>query len=183
MARVLVLYSSFDGQAARVAERIGEVLTKAGHQATIRSALVPEVTHDLERHHAVIVGGAIRYGHVARYLESFVGDHATVLGNLPNAFFCVCLSASRAKGQATAAGYVEEFQRRTRWRPSATAIFAGALLYRKYNPFLRLVMRFISGMAGGDTDTSRDYEYTDWQAVERFAAEFAVRLGGNRAPH
>ncbi len=43
-------------------------------------------------------------------------------------------------------------------------------------PFLRLVMRLISGMAGGDTDTSRDYEYTDWQAVERFAGRIASSL-------
>ena len=25
---------------------------------------------------------------------------------------------------------------------------------------------------GGDTDTSRDYEYTEWAAVDRFAVEF-----------
>ena len=32
------------------------------------------------------------------------------------------------------------------------------------------------GLGGGETDTSRDYEYTDWVAVERFAGEFAQRL-------
>jgi menaquinone-dependent protoporphyrinogen oxidase len=32
------------------------------------------------------------------------------------------------------------------------------------------------GLGGGDTDTSRDYEYTDWGAVERFAETFAQRL-------
>ncbi|MFB6354044.1 MAG: protoporphyrinogen oxidase, partial [Halobacteriales archaeon] len=31
----------------------------------------------------------------------------------------------------------------------------------------------IAADATGDTDTSRDYEYTDWDAVERFAASFA----------
>jgi menaquinone-dependent protoporphyrinogen oxidase len=38
------------------------------------------------------------------------------------------------------------------------------------------MMRMIVGAAGGDTDTSRDYEYTDWPAVDRFAQEFAARL-------
>jgi menaquinone-dependent protoporphyrinogen oxidase len=42
-------------------------------------------------------------------------------------------------------------------------------------------MRFIVRMARGDTDTSRDYEYTDWSAVERFASEFAARLAPERA--
>ena len=31
--------------------------------------------------------------------------------------------------------------------------------------------------AKGDTDTSRDYEYTDWEAVRRFAGEFALAAG------
>jgi menaquinone-dependent protoporphyrinogen IX oxidase len=28
---------------------------------------------------------------------------------------------------------------------------------------------------GHETDTAQDYEYTDWEAVERFAADFATR--------
>jgi menaquinone-dependent protoporphyrinogen oxidase len=39
-------------------------------------------------------------------------------------------------------------------------------------------MRRISRKEGGDTDTSRDYEYTDWAAVDRFAAEFADEVAG-----
>lgn len=34
-------------------------------------------------------------------------------------------------------------------------------------------MRAIASVAGGDTDTARDYEYTDWDAVARFADAFA----------
>jgi menaquinone-dependent protoporphyrinogen oxidase len=33
-------------------------------------------------------------------------------------------------------------------------------------------MRRIASREGGDTDTSRDYEYTDWAAVDRCAVEF-----------
>jgi menaquinone-dependent protoporphyrinogen oxidase len=35
-------------------------------------------------------------------------------------------------------------------------------------------MRFIAKRAGATTDTSRDHEYTDWQALDRFADELAV---------
>lgn len=31
---------------------------------------------------------------------------------------------------------------------------------------------------GHPTDTSRDYDYTDWDAVERLARDFANRLAG-----
>ena len=37
-------------------------------------------------------------------------------------------------------------------------------------------MVMIVGFAGGDTDTSKDYDYTDWAAVDDFGANFAKRL-------
>jgi hypothetical protein len=41
-------------------------------------------------------------------------------------------------------------------------------------------MRAITAREGGDTDTSRDYEYTDWAKVERFAAGFAETVADHR---
>jgi hypothetical protein len=35
----------------------------------------------------------------------------------------------------------------------------------------------LSRIAGGDTDTSRDYEYTDWKALTDFARRFSASLG------
>ena len=55
-------------------------------------------------------------------------------------------------------------------------LVAGALLYTRYNFLVRFVMRQITKAEGGDTDTSRDYEYTDWDAVDRFAEAFARQL-------
>ncbi len=65
-----------------------------------------------------------------------------------------------------------------RWTgiPPQTATFAGALQYSKYGIFKKPVMRLIARMVGNDTDTTRDYEYTDWDAVERFADAFAQQL-------
>jgi len=34
----------------------------------------------------------------------------------------------------------------------------------------------ISKRKGGPTDTSRDHEFTDWTAVDRFAHQFAAAL-------
>ena len=52
---------------------------------------------------------------------------------------------------------------------------------------MHFVMRRIVSKEGGDTDTSRDYEYTDWAAVDAFAREFvavavAPEAAGFRAP-
>ena len=39
-------------------------------------------------------------------------------------------------------------------------------------------MKRIAKDATGDTDTSRDYEYTDWAEVEAFANDFAAFVEG-----
>lgn len=52
-------------------------------------------------------------------------------------------------------------------------LVAGALLYTRYNWIERWVMRRIVRKAGGDTDTSRDYEYTNWAELRAFVEQFA----------
>lgn len=48
-------------------------------------------------------------------------------------------------------------------------MIAGALMYSKYSWPLKWLMKRIAKQAGEGTDTSRDYEYTDWQQVEQYA--------------
>jgi len=38
------------------------------------------------------------------------------------------------------------------------------------------MMKRIVGKAGGGTDTTRDYEYTDWNDLRAFAGEFARQV-------
>lgn len=174
--KLLVLFASFDGQTARIAERIAATIAALGHETTLRSAQAPDAWRRIAEHDAVIIGGAIRYGRFAPFLETSVRAHAKAIAARPNAFFSVSLSARAGGDPREVNRYLEQFCAGAGWHPRVTASFAGALRYRKYNPFLRLVMRFISGMAGGDQDTSRDHEYTDWQAVDRFAVQFAAGL-------
>lgn len=182
MARILILFASVDGQTARIATRIAAALEAAGHAVTVRSVDAPEGGRDIEAHDALIVGGSIRYGHFSHSLRRLVRERAAAMASRPNAFFSVCLSARWPdKGPAIVERYVTKFRAETRWQPRETASFAGALLYSRYNPFLRFLMRIFSAAAGGDTQTSRDYDYTDWAAVERFAAAFAAHLEATRA--
>jgi menaquinone-dependent protoporphyrinogen oxidase len=181
MSGIVIVYASVDGQAARVAERIRAVLAREGHAVATIRAVAPGLAQALAESDAVIVGGAIRYGRHVQDLEAVVRTHVAAIAARPNAFFSVSLSGGGPGARpATAARFVEELAERSGWHPQRVAIFGGALHYTRYNPFIRFMMRFIVGMAGGDTDTSRDYEYTDWEAVERFAAEFAARLASPR---
>ena len=174
MSRILIVYASVDGQARRIAEHIAASMRGTGHEVTVTRADAPGIDRAIASHDAVVVGAAIRYGHHSRGLERAVRENRAALDARPNAFFSVSLSGGGPGAKPKEAQrYVDEFVKRTGWKPRRSAIFGGALLYTHYNPFIRLLMRFIVGHAGGETDTSRDYEYTDWKAVERFAAQVA----------
>ncbi len=135
---------------------------------------------DPARYDAVIAGASIHYGRHPGFLRTLVRKHRAALAARPCAFFSVSLSAGGPGAKPEAASrYLEKFLRQTRWRPQQTATVAGALQYSTYGAFKRLLMIMFVGLAGGDTDASRDYEYTDWEAVRRFADAFAQRLPGN----
>ena len=61
-------------------------------------------------------------------------------------------------------------------RSSGKATFAGGLLYREYGFLKRWMMKKIAREAGKDTDTSKNHEYTDWNAVDRFVGAFVAEL-------
>jgi len=172
MSRILVVYASYDGQTRRIAERAAQALRRAGHAVTVQP--VAEAPQSIAEFDAVLVGGAIRYGHHDRALERWVAAGREEIAARPNAFFSVCMSAGGPGARPkTAQQYLDLFRKRTGWEPRALTSFAGACYYTRYNVFIRLMMRLIMGMAGGETDMSRDYEYTDWQAVDAFAGQFA----------
>jgi menaquinone-dependent protoporphyrinogen oxidase len=178
--RVLLLHSSYDGRTERIAERIAEALRARGHLANVRPAAA--VGGEIPECDAIVIGAAIRYGHHSRDLERLVRAQKKTIESRPSAFFSVCLSAGGPNARpATARRYVDDFIRTTGWEPQVVASFAGALLYSRYGFYIRFMMRLIMRMTGGETDTSRDYEYTDWDAVDRFAGEVAARLGGPAA--
>jgi menaquinone-dependent protoporphyrinogen oxidase len=177
MANILVIHASFNGQSERIAQRIGAELERLGHHATLRPADWPVLHELISESDAVILGGGVRFGRHARMLEHLARREGAAIAARPNAFFSVSMTAAAAQtGHVQAAPLIEGFRRRSRWEPQRVATFAGALRYTAYNPLLRLMMRFIASAAGHATDTRRDHEYTDWQAVERFAGDFASAL-------
>jgi menaquinone-dependent protoporphyrinogen oxidase len=58
-------------------------------------------------------------------------------------------------------------------KPALAAAFAGKLDYPRYRFFDRHIIRFIMLLTGGPTDPSVTVEYTDWDAVDAFAARIA----------
>jgi menaquinone-dependent protoporphyrinogen IX oxidase len=67
---------------------------------------------------------------------------------------------------------IAAFQQETVWHPQSVASFAGALAYSKYGFLKRLVMKRIARQAGGETDTSHDYEYYRLGGSDALCREF-----------
>ena len=167
MARVLILYATTEGHTARVAARIAQRLRDRGHAVESHRAEPAGMGLNLAGFDALIVGASVHYGRHPPHLRTWLREHRADMAALPGAFFSVSLSA-RTKPPA-AQRYLENFLRQAGWQPRQTATFAGALPYSRYATWKRLLMIAFVGLAGGDTDTSRDYEYTDWDGVRRFA--------------
>jgi menaquinone-dependent protoporphyrinogen oxidase len=117
-------------------------------------------------------------------VRAFVRTNRESLEARPSGFFQVCLSSAveDEERQAEAARYIHEFVEDTGWHPDRIASFGGALRYSEYGFLKRMMMKKIAKDATGDTDTSRDYEYTDWDEVEQFTTDFTAfvdaELGG-----
>jgi menaquinone-dependent protoporphyrinogen oxidase len=113
-----------------------------------------------------------------------VRTHAQALSGKPTAFVSVCLGVLQhdADVQREIHTIANRFLLATGWRPAITEIVAGALMYRKYNWLKRWVMKRIVAKAGGDTDTTRNYEYTDWNALRAFANRFGALVHEQGAP-
>ena len=177
MPRILLLYATTEGQTARIAEHIARTLRDRGNSVDVLPADAEPPQAGPAAYDAVMIGASIHYGHHPAYLRALVRRQRDVLASRPCAFFSVSLSAGGPKPKPAAAQrYLDKFMRKTGWQPQLTASFAGALKYSVYGPIKRRVMIVFVGLGGGNTDTSQDYEYTDWAAVERFADAFAQRL-------
>lgn len=178
MARVLICYGTSEGQTETIAERMGDVVGSEGHEVTLTHLNHPPDGLDPGAYDGIVVGASIHASSHQRYVGSFVRDHLETLNRLPSAFLSVSLTAAHddPDERAPATELLEEFLDETGWNPDGTLSVAGALEYSEYGPFKRFIMRRIAGRASGDTDTARDYEYTDWNDVEAFAREFTTLL-------
>jgi menaquinone-dependent protoporphyrinogen oxidase len=181
MSRILVLYGTTEGHTAKVARFLGDALRSDGASTDVidaRTTWPSPANYD-----AVIVAASVHARGYQRTVRGWVHRHAQVLNDKPTAFVSVCLAVLQRepKVQRDLASIVDRFLTSTGWRPAITKNVAGALAYSRYNWLKRLLMVRIVRKAGGDIDTSRDYEYTDWANLRTFAVEFARSLRAHAA--
>jgi menaquinone-dependent protoporphyrinogen oxidase len=188
MKPYLVLYATKEGHTAEIAEHLREAMWKRGIPAVkIAAAELPE-GFGLGDYCGAILAASVHVGKHEAEMEDFVKLHRADLEAMPTVFLSVSLSeagaedvladpAKRKKAAEDADRMIADFLKETGWHPGRIKAVAGALLYSKYNFFMRLVMKRIARLAGGDTDTSKDFDYTDYAALDHLIDELIADEG------
>lgn len=169
--KTAILYLTRDGQTKKIAEYIAQALNDDTTLISLRDIPQPSA-EQLEQFDCIIIGASIRYGHFDSILEQFIQQHYALLNQKKSAFFSVNLTARKANRNTPETNvYTRKLLSRIQWKPNLVEVIAGALFYPRYTFFDRFMIRFIMKITKGDTDTSKEYEYTDWQKVSQFVEQ------------
>jgi menaquinone-dependent protoporphyrinogen oxidase len=194
MKPVLVLYATTEGWTGRVSERIAARLAGAGIPCEVHRVTALPPDFGFQDAAGVVIAGSLHLGRYQKELARFVKAHAGELSHLPGAFVSVSLSeatihrpgstpAAKEKAAVDIRRCREAFFEETGWHPDRSTSVAGALLYTKYGFLVRLVMKHFAAQSGGSQDTSRDHEYTDWDALDAWTIELASSFGERGPAH
>lgn len=176
---VPIFYATTEGQTGRIAERLAARLCEEGldgHAFDVARKDAAGV--DWTQVRGAVVGASL---HMQRHQEeaaAFVLAHVDHLNAVPTAFVSVSLSSASSHPEEVAAArrLAEEFPAGHGWQPALIVCLAGRLAYTRYNVFIRWVMKRIARKQGAPTDTSRDYEFTNWDKVDALARDLADRI-------
>lgn len=181
--QILIVYATTEGQTRKIAEQIGEWVRALRHNICILDcALVNEETK-VDGFDGYILAGSLHNQKHQASLARFVRRYRAVLQRSPTAFISVSASAARTDAGSLAAAKqcIDHFIQQTGWTPTVSMPVGGAIKYTQYNFLLRFVMKKISEVNGGPTDTSQDYEFTDWTALQSFVDQFLARYVERKA--
>lgn len=176
--KLLLVYGTTEGQTQKVARFMADHLAQQGHQTQLVNAIDAIPAVNPSEFDAVMIAASVHAGRYQSGVIHFVRDHLVAIGTRPNAFLSVSLAAA-GDDKEDVEGLkkcVADFTHETGWTPNDIHHVAGAFRYTAYDFLKRWAMKYIAYRKGGPTDTSRDYELTDWDDLTRFVDSFARRM-------
>ena len=174
-AGALVVFASTHGHTAKIAARLAETMRAQGLDVDLH-----DVACDREAepglYDVVVVGASLHQERHQHAIAKWVKAHRAALEQRPSVFFSVSLAAAEDSAESRAATQrcIDAFCSQTGWTPARTDSIAGCLQYREYDVFTRSLMRLMMKRMGQPTDASHDYDYTDWDAVDRLGRHIAT---------
>ena len=172
--KLLLLYGTTEGQTRKVARFLAEQLEKLGHQTLLINAMDVAAYRAADTVDGVLIAASLHAGHYQSPVIHFVKEHLSDINARPNAFISVSLAAASHEDDDVEGlkKCITDFSQQTGWTPQRIHHVAGAFRYTAYDFLKRWAMKYIAYRKGAPTDTSRDYELTDWDDLARFAEDF-----------
>ena len=170
---ILIAYATVEGQTRKIARKMADTVEAAGHQVVLADLAEPGFAIPA-RFDAVILAAPIHLHRYPGVLIHFVQNWKSALMEKPCALVTVSLAikSDDPTERAEAEAYPEMLALETGWVPPHRHHAAGALKYLEYDFFKRWALRRIAAKEGGPVDTSQDYEFTDWAALDEFTMDF-----------
>ena len=170
MKKILLTYSTVDGHTKTICEKI------LSYSETSQVDILPiDSSINIKDYDTVVVGASIRYGKYREEIFEFIKENEELLNSKDNAFFSVNVVARKEnKNKPETNPYLIKFLNKISWQPKILDVFAGKIDYPKYKFLDKYAIKFIMWITKGPTDTSKVYEFTDWNRVKSFAEKLEL---------
>ena len=170
MKKILLTYSTVDGHTKTICEKI------LSYSETSQVDILPiDSSINIKDYDTVVIGASIRYGKYRDEIFEFIKENEELLNSKNNAFFSVNVVARKEnKNKPETNPYLLKFLNKISWQPKILDVFAGKIDYPKYKFLDKYAIKFIMWITKGPTDTSKVYEFTDWNRVKSFAEKLEL---------
>ncbi|MGI9405180.1 MAG: flavodoxin domain-containing protein [Hyphomicrobiaceae bacterium] len=171
--KVLIAFTTTEGQTRKIARHAAETITRLGHEAEVYSCDDDSSAPAVATFDAVILAGSVHQKRYQAALYDFVAANLAALQSKPTAFISVSLSITFTDGEAEAQSYYDNFAKETGWQASAVHLAEGAIRYTEYDFFkiLTIKHKVFKGKKEMPEKTGNP-EFTDWVALDDFVSVF-----------
>ncbi|MGD0822535.1 MAG: flavodoxin domain-containing protein [Desulfomonilia bacterium] len=162
---ILVVYGTWAGSTAEVADFIGKTFAEGGARVEVKPV---QSVKTLVGYHAVVIGSAIRAGKVKPDVMSFVKDHRTELRKIPTAYFIVCMTMKddTPENRKIAGAYLDPLREQV--APVDVGLFPGKMDYSKLGFFARMAVQHFVKVPEGD--------FRQWNAIKAWSQALLPKL-------
>ena len=175
--KILILYSTTEGQTAKIMEFVAKRLRFAGDDVTLLEA-VSAGALDVTGFEGAILAASVHVGMYQKPVLEFARAHADWLKRVPSAFLSVSLAAASSDTEELKSldTITEGFRAHTGWTNAEIHHVAGAFRFKGYDFFKGWVMRVIAWEKGVRATPGQDLELTDWRALGATVDALRVRF-------
>ena len=162
----IFIYSSSNGQSLKICEALNK------NQESLIIDMDMLKTTKLDNFDQIVIGASVKYGDHNKKVYEFVKKNRVLLEKKKTVFFSVNATARKSeKNTPKTNPYIIKFLKKTNWTPDHIGVFAGMIDFPNYNFIEKYIIKLIMWITNGPTDTSKTFEFTNWEDVKKFSEE------------